>query len=92
MNRVEVYSTDNCHWCERAKSLLRARELDFEEIDISSDQASALEMTKRSGRCTGPQIFIDNVHIGGFDELSMIDLPDKLEEDHITVTNRGIYP
>ena len=87
MNRVEVYSTDNCPWCERAKSLLRARGHDFEEIDISSDQASALEMTKRSGRRTVPQIFIDNVHIGGFDELSMIDLPDKLDEDHITVTN-----
>ena len=40
MNRVEVYSTDNCPWCERAKSLLRARGLDFEEIDISSDRAS----------------------------------------------------
>jgi len=92
MNRVEVYSTDNCPWCERAKSLLRARGLDFEEIDISSDQASALEMTERSGRRTVPQIFIDTVHIGGFDELSMIDLPDKLDEDHITVTNRGIYP
>ena len=92
MNRIEVYSTDNCPWCERAKSLLRARGLNLEEIDISSDQASALEMTKRSGRRTVPQIFIDNVHIGGFDELSMIDLPDKLDEDHITVTNRGIYP
>jgi hypothetical protein len=53
MNRVEGYSTGNRPWCERAKSLLRAR---------------------------------------GFDELSMIDLPDKLVEDHITVTNRGIYP
>jgi len=92
MNRVEVYSTDNCPWCERAKSLLRARGLDFEEIDISSDQASALEMTKRSGRRTVPQIFIDNLHIGGFDELSMINLPDKLDEDHITVANGGIYP
>ena len=92
MNRIEVYSTDNCPWCDHAKSLLRARGLDFEEINISSDQASALEMTKRSGRRTVPRIFIDNEHIGGFDELSMIDLPDKLEEDHITVTNRGIYP
>jgi glutaredoxin 3 len=92
MNRIEVYSTDNCPWRERAKSLLRARGLDSEEIDIYSDQASALEMTKRSGRRTVPQIFIDNVHIGGFDELPMIDLPDKLDEIHITVTNRGIHP
>ena len=92
MNRVEVYSTDNCPWCDHAKSLLHTRGLDFEEIDISSDQASALEMTKRSGRRTVLQIFIDNVHIGGLDELSMIDLPDKLDEDHITVANGGIYP
>jgi len=92
MNRIEVYSTDNCPWCERAKSLLRARGLDFEETDISSDQASALEMTKRSGRRTVPQIFIDNVHIGGFDELSMIDLPDKQDEDYTTLIKGGIYP
>ena len=92
MNRVEVYSTDNCPWCERAKSLLRARGLDFEEIDISSDQTRALEMIERSGRRTVPQIFIDNVHIGGFDELSMIDLPDKQDEDHIILIKGGIYP
>jgi glutaredoxin 3 len=65
MNRIEVYSTDDCPWCDHAKSLLRAGGLDFEEIDITSDRASALETTKRSGRHTIPQIFIDNVHIGG---------------------------
>jgi glutaredoxin 3 len=90
MNRIEVYSTDNCHWYDHAKSLLRARGLDFEEIDISSDQTRALEMIERSGRRTVPQIFIDNVPIWGGDELTLIDLPDKLDEDHITVTNRGI--
>ena len=90
MNRIEIYSTDNCLWCDHAKSLLRTRGLDFEEIDISSDQASALEMTKRSGRRTVPQIFIDNVHIEGFDELSVINLPDKQDEDHITLIKRGI--
>jgi len=92
MNRIEVSSTDSCPWCDHAKLLLRTRGLDFEEIDISSDQTRALEMIERSGRRTVPQIFIDNVPIGGFDELSMIDLPDKLDTDHITVTNRGIYP
>ena len=79
MNHIEVYSTVNCPWCTRAKSLLRARGLDFEEIDISSDQARALEMSERSGRRTVPQIFIDDVPIGGFDELSNVDLPDKLD-------------
>ena len=77
MNRVEIYSTDNCPWCTRAKSLLRAKGLDFEEIDISSDQVRVLEMIERSGRRTVPQIFIDDRPIGGFDELSKMILPDK---------------
>lgn len=76
MNPIEIYSTDNCPWCTRAKSLLHARGLDFEEIDISSDQARAREMNERSGRRTVPQIFIDDQSIGGFDELSKMDLPD----------------
>ena len=92
MNRIEVYSTDNCPWCDHAKSLLRTRGLDFEEIDISSDQTRTLEMIERSGRRTVPQVFIDDEPIGGFNEPTMIDLPDKLDEGHTTVTKRGIYP
>jgi GrxC family glutaredoxin len=79
MNRIEIYSTDNCPWCNRAKSLLRARGLDFEEIDISADAARAVEMTERSGQRTVPQLCIEDVHIGGFDELSMLNLSDRLD-------------
>lgn len=75
MKQIEIYSSDNCPWCTRAKSLLRAKGLDFEEINISSDHARALEMIVRSGRRTVPQIFIDYEHIGGFDELSKMKLP-----------------
>ena len=92
MNRIEIYSTDNCLWCDHAKSLLRTRGLDFEEIDISSDQTRALEMIERSGRRTVPQIFIDNMPIGGFDELSRIDPPDKQDKDHTNLIKGGIYP
>ena len=92
MNRIEVCSTDNCRWCDRAKSLLRARGLDFVEIDISPDPARAREMIERSGRRTIPQVIFDDVPIGGFDELSMIDLPDKLDGDPITATQGGIQP
>jgi glutaredoxin 3 len=56
---------------------LRTKGLDYEEIDITSDQARALEMIERSGRRTVPQIFIDDEPIGGFDELSKMNLPDK---------------
>ena len=79
MNRIEIYSTDNCPWCNRAKSLLRARGLDFEELGISADAARAVEMTERSGQRTVPQIFIDDEHIGGIDELSMLNLSDRLD-------------
>jgi glutaredoxin 3 len=70
MNQIQIYSTHNCPWCARAKSLLQTRGLDFEEIDIGADQIRAREMIERSGRRTVPQIFIDGEHIGGFDELS----------------------
>jgi len=79
MNRIEIYSADNCPWCNRAKSLLRTKGLDFEEIDISADAARAVEMIQRSGQRTVPQIFIEDEHIGGFDELSMLNLSDRLD-------------
>ena len=78
MNRIEIYSTNNCPWCTRAKSLLRTKGLEYEEIDISADQARALEMIERSGRRTVPQVFIDDEPIGGFIELSKMNLTDKL--------------
>ncbi|MCG7874147.1 MAG: glutaredoxin 3 [Candidatus Thiodiazotropha lotti] len=74
MNHIEIYSTNQCPWCNRAKSLLQAKGLDYEEIDVSSDQARLVEMVERSGRRTVPQIFIDDIAIGGFDELSKLDL------------------
>ena len=74
MNRIEVYSTNQCPWCVRAKSLLQAEGLSYEEIDVSANQDRLVEMMERSGRRTVPQIFIDDVAIGGFDELSQLNL------------------
>ena len=74
MNHIEVYSTNQCPWCVRAKSLLQAERLAYEEIDVSADQTRLLEMVERSGRRSVPQIFIDDVAIGGFDELSRLNL------------------
>jgi glutaredoxin 3 len=77
MIRIEVYSAGNCPWCNRAKSLLRTRGLEFEEIDITAGAARAVEMIARSGQRTVPQIFIDDEHIGGFNALSMLNLSDR---------------
>lgn len=79
MNKIEIYSTDICPWCKQAKALLSSKGLDFEEINITSNQDRTLEMIERSGRRTVPQIFIDGQHIGGFDDLSMIDLSKRAE-------------
>lgn len=78
MKNIEIYSTNNCPWCVRAKTLFQSKGLDYEERDISSDRARALEMVERSGRRTVPQIFIDGESIGGFDELSALSREGKL--------------
>ena len=78
MQQIEVYSTHDCPWCVRAKTLLESKGLDYEEIEISSDTAHALEMVERSGRRTVPQVFIEDESIGGFDELSALNREGKL--------------
>ena len=82
MKHIEVYSTENCPWCVRAKALLQNKGLDYEEINISTDTVRALEMVDRSGRRTVPQIFIDYEPIGGFDELSQLDKAGKLNQSN----------
>jgi glutaredoxin 3 len=78
MNNIEVYSSHNCPWCDRAKALLESKGLDYKEINISKDHVKALGMIERSGRRTVPQIFIDDEPIGGFDELSALNQAGKL--------------
>ena len=79
MNRIEIYSAANCPWCDRAKSLLRARGIEFEEIDITADTARVVEMTERSGKRTVPQIFIDDFHVGGYDDMAAMDARGELD-------------
>jgi glutaredoxin 3 len=70
MARAEIYSTPTCSSCVRAKRLLDQRGVDYEEIDVSYDRTP---MMARSGRQTVPQIFLDGIHVGGFEELLMLD-------------------
>lgn len=72
MKPVLVYTTDYCGYCVSAKSLLKSKNIPFEEIDVSKDQALRLEIARRSGRRTVPQIFIDDESIGGFMELKAL--------------------
>jgi len=80
MARVEIYSTLFCPYCARAKGLLEKKGVSFINIDVMEDTARRDEMVKRAGgRQTVPQIFIDDEHIGGFDDLSALDRAGKLD-------------
>ena len=74
---IIIYTSSLCGFCYRAKSLLKKKNIPFEEIDIDLDYSKRNEMIKKSsGRTSVPQIFFKDRHIGGFDDLY------NLEEDN----------
>jgi glutaredoxin 3 len=78
---VEVYSTQYCPFCVRAKALLKNKGIEFREIDVTHDPAGREKMVELAGgRRTVPEIFINGKIIGGFDELRALDLAGKLDQ------------
>ena len=70
MSIVEIYTSPYCGYCHAAKRLLNKKSATFQEIDISGNPGRRSEMLVRSnGRHTVPQVFINDKHIGGCDEL-----------------------
>ena len=80
MSNVEIYTKPHCPYCHRAKALLDARHVAYQEFDVSTDSAKLAEMLERSQRRTVPQIFIDGHHIGGSDDLRAADRSGQLDE------------
>jgi glutaredoxin 3 len=80
MAKVEIYTTMFCGYCARAKSLLQRKGAAFKEIDIGEETARRDEMISRAGgRQTVPQIFINDEHIGGSDDLAALDRSGQLD-------------
>jgi glutaredoxin 3 len=77
--RVVIYTTPFCGYCSAAKRLLKGKGVEFVEIDVMSDSVRRGEMIELSGRRTVPQIFIDDRHIGGFDDLSALNSGGELD-------------
>jgi glutaredoxin 3 len=74
MAKIEIYTKAFCPYCTRAKQLLDNKGAEFEEIDITMGGPRRQEMIQRAnGRTTVPQIFIDDRHIGGSDDLASLD-------------------
>lgn len=71
---IEIYSTGACPYCKMAKTLLDKKGVKYTEIMVDSNPELAEEAIKRSGgRRTVPQIFIDDKHVGGYDDLNDLD-------------------
>lgn len=66
--KVKIYSTPTCPFCMMAKKFLKENNIDFEDIDVSTDQAKAKEMVQKSGQMAVPVIDIDGEIIVGFDK------------------------
>ncbi len=80
MKTIEIYTKPYCGYCLAAKRLLTMKGMTFTEIDISRDTEQRQVMQARSnGRFTVPQIFIGEVHVGGYDELSALERSGKLD-------------
>ncbi len=79
MAQVTIYTTNWCPYCTGAKALLRSKEIEFEEIDVTEDPAKRTEMERLSQRRTVPQIFIDGRGIGGYDDARRLDTSGELD-------------
>ena len=78
---VEVYTWSTCPFCIRAKSLLKKKGVDFIEYCIDGDEAERAKMAERAnGRRSLPQIFINDYHVGGCDDIHALEGQGKLDE------------
>lgn len=81
MAKVEIYTKAYCPYCTHALALLKSKSLDYHEIKIDGDMALREVMIGRSnGAYTVPQIFIDDIHVGGCDQLVALEMNNELDD------------
>ncbi|MCC7546788.1 MAG: glutaredoxin 3 [Burkholderiales bacterium] len=71
--RVTMYATGYCPYCSMAERLLRDKGVEIDTIRVDLEPERRAEMMQRTQRRTVPQIYVGDVHVGGFDELSALD-------------------
>ena len=80
MPKIEIYTKAFCPYCSRAEALLRSKGAEFEEFDITMGGSKRAEMLARAnGQSTVPQIFIGDRHVGGSDDLAMLERSGELD-------------
>lgn len=80
MAKITIYSTSYCPYCAKAKTLLDHKQAAYTEISVDQYPEKRKEMETRSGRHTVPQIFINDQHIGGCDDLHALEQQGRLDE------------
>ena len=81
MKKIEIYTTNFCPFCAKAKSLLNKKKIKFSEIDVSNHEALREKLSAMAnGARSVPQIFADNIHIGDCDKIHKLDREKKLDK------------
>jgi glutaredoxin 3 len=81
MPKIEIYTQPFCGYCTRAKKLLDDKGVAYEEIDVMMEPARKREMMDRAnGAYTTPQIFIDDVSVGGSDDIAALNRKGELDK------------
>ena len=81
MKSVTIYTGPLCNFCDAAKRLLASNNTEYKEINIATTDGAMDEMIKKAnGRRTVPQIFFDEQHIGGYDDIRALEKENKLQD------------
>jgi glutaredoxin 3 len=81
MKKIEIYTTNNCPFCVKAKLLLNKKKIKFLEINVSNNEALREKMSDMAnGARSVPQIFADNIYIGDCDKIHKLDQENKLDK------------
>ena len=81
MKKITIYTGPVCNYCDAAKRLLKRNNVPFSEINIAEVEGALDEMLKKAnGKRTIPQIFFDDQHIGGYEEIRALEKDNKLQD------------
>ena len=81
MKKITIYTGPVCNYCDAAKKLLKRNNVSYSEINIAEVDGALDEMLKKAnGKRTIPQIFFDDQHIGGYDEVRALEKENKLQD------------